>query len=266
MLSLTTPGPGVGGTPELSAEIAHDSNLRAAEIQQQKPDSYGFFASIPPPVQMSAALSEVKFALDDLHADGITLLTSYAGKYLGHEDFKPLWQELNARHAVVFIHPTSPAGWKAANDQLLAPLADFAWETTRCALDMILNDTVRSVPNCKIILSHAGGCLPWIWNRPAVLLQPFPTTKKTVEEMREDARSFWFDTALSGTSDVMTLLMSFARKERILYGSDYPYADNNSIAVFTEGLDKTEMSAEMRERIAWRNGVELFSRLKRLFD
>ena len=215
---------------------------------------------------MDAASKEVAFALDDLHADGITLLSSYDGKYLGHPNFAPLWRELNARTAVVFIHPTSPADWKPANDKLLAPLADFAWETTRCALDMILSDTLKLATDCKIVLSHAGGCLPWIWNRPAVLLQPFPGTTKSVDEMREEARSFWFDTALSGSPDVTELLMKFARKERILFGSDYPYADEKSIEVFTAALDGTQMSKEMRERIAWRNAIELFPKLKKDFE
>ena len=266
VLSLTSPGPGVAGTPEGAAEIANDANMVTAEIRDQHPQSYGFFASIPPPTHMDAALAEMAFAFDNLHADGITILSSYDGKYLGHSDFAPLWQELNARKAVVFIHPTSPAGWKAANDMLLAPVIDFAWETTRCALDMILSDTLKIAPNCKIILSHAGGCLPWIWNRPAVLLQPFPRMTKSVDEIREEARSFWFDTALSGSPDVMGLLMKFAKKDRILFGSDYPYADEKTIEVFTAALDGTDMSAEMREGIAWRNAVELFPKLQNDFQ
>lgn len=262
MLSLGNDGPDDAKNPETAVQSAREINLRAAEIQQKHSNSYGFLAQIPPLTQLNAAVAEVVFALESLHADGITLLSSYAGKYLGHADFQPLWKELNARDAVVFIHPTLPVGWKGANGQLLAPIADFAWETTRCALDMILSDTLRRAPNCKIILSHAGGCLPWIWERPAVLLQQFPTTTKSIDEIREEVRSFWYDTALSGNPDVIELLMNFAQKERILYGSDYPYADEKSIEVFTSGLDGMKMSAEMRERIEWRNAVELFPRLK----
>ena len=43
--------------------------------------------------------------MDVLKADGITLLTSYGGKYLGHPDFQEIWSEMNKRAAVNFIHP-----------------------------------------------------------------------------------------------------------------------------------------------------------------
>jgi predicted TIM-barrel fold metal-dependent hydrolase len=41
--------------------------------------------------------------------------------------------------------------------------------------------------------------------------------------MVQDAKSFYFDLALAGTHNVLVLLTRWAPKDRILYGSDFPY-------------------------------------------
>jgi predicted TIM-barrel fold metal-dependent hydrolase len=97
-----------------------------------------------------------------LKADGVTLFTRYGdgNYYLGHEKFKPIWDELDKRAAVVFIHPTHPVDITPVNKLLAQPIIDYPHETTRTAVDLIVSDTIRTHRNVKIILSHAGGTHP----------------------------------------------------------------------------------------------------------
>lgn len=55
------------------------------------------------------------------------------------------------------------------------PMFDYPHETGPMAMDLVVNDTLRTYPGYKIILSHAGGILPYPIHRPAamLLLPPF---------------------------------------------------------------------------------------------
>ena len=52
-----------------------------------------------------AALEEVAYALDDLHAVGFGLNTHNETIYLGNDCLNPIFEELNRRSALVFLHP-----------------------------------------------------------------------------------------------------------------------------------------------------------------
>lgn len=68
-----------------------------------------------------------------------------------------------------------------------------------------------------------------------------------MEESKDEASSFYFDTALSETSNVIKLLLGFAKPGHVLFGSDFPYADEGVGGEFTRRLDKTETDEEVRE-------------------
>src|SRR5690625_7920019 len=56
------------------------------------------------------SVAEVIRALDDLNVDGVVLLANNFGTYLGQDGQDDLWAALDARSAVVFIHPAQRPG------------------------------------------------------------------------------------------------------------------------------------------------------------
>ncbi|SMQ49385.1 unnamed protein product [Zymoseptoria tritici ST99CH_3D7] len=249
------------------ATVARKVNDYAAQLRSHAPSRFGFFAAVPTLHNPEAALAEITRSFDELKADGIVLLAKYGDKYLGHPSFAPIWKELNARSAVVFVHPGTTFRNTVINKYVDPAVADFPHETTQTALDMIMNDTVRTNSKCKIILSHAGGTLPYLIGRASSLIPFFaahiePPPKSAVE-ITEDFKLFYLDLALSSTPYVLDSLLRNFPKDRILYGSDYPFAPPPSTISLARALDSYEMDDETREMIYWRNACEIIPRLRR---
>jgi len=67
---------------------------------------FGFFVVVPM-TTTAASLTETAYALDVLKADGVVLITNYGDRYSAIRWFVPLFEELNRRLAVVYVHPNS---------------------------------------------------------------------------------------------------------------------------------------------------------------
>lgn len=275
-LSITAPGASIFPLGREQIRFCRRANEFAAEICSAQPTRYGFFANIPSLLDPVAAHAEIEYALDVLHADGVVLYTRYGrdNHYLGHPDFQATWDLLEARQAVVFVHPTHPKDTALVNPSLPQPMIDYPHETTRTAVDLITTGTVRAHPNVKIILSHAGGTLPYLAQRPAAML-PFVLQGQCEKldpaeisrRFMEDARSFYFDTALSSAASTLSLLKDFARPGHVLFGSDYPYAPTPAIRVMNQFLDEREcIDGDFVRSVSFGAAFGLFPRLKGLFD
>jgi predicted TIM-barrel fold metal-dependent hydrolase len=230
-LSLTAPGVGILPMSEQGA-FCRQVNEYAAKIRDEHPTRYGFFATVPSLEDPASTHRELLYALDTLGADGIILYTRYGSRnhYLGHPNFRSTWDLLDARGAVAFVHPNTPVDTTLVNPSLPQPMIDYPHETTRAAVDLIVSGTLSAHPNVKIILSHAGGTLPYLALRPAVMLPHMANAPaKSTEEFMEEARSFYFDTALSGSHLTLGLLKNFAKPDHVLFGSDFPYAPTPAI-------------------------------------
>ncbi|KAH1594735.1 hypothetical protein KXX34_001855 [Aspergillus fumigatus] len=266
ILSLTAPGALIAPTDVKRRALARKANEFAAARRDEDPDRWGFFAALPCLLDTEGALAEIRYALDILKADGVTLFTRYGSgnQYLGHPAFKPVWEELNSRNAVVFVHPTHACDTTAVNRFLPLPAIDYPHETTRAAMDMITTNTKRTYSSCKVILSHAGGSLPYLISRVSTVSKEAPATAgmfgKNAAEIKEDFRSFYFDLALSSSEAVLRMVLDLVPQDHILYGSDYPYAPSDVIVGFKQGLDDVPLDQDMREKIYYKNAEALFAR------
>jgi predicted TIM-barrel fold metal-dependent hydrolase len=234
VLSLSAPGVHFGDDAEGRA-LARSVNEFGAELVKDRPDRFGQFAAVPLP-DVDGAVAEAVYALDELHADGVVLLSNAHGRYLGEKEFEPLWAELDARSAVVFIHPTAPQ--LPMLDGLPSPLLDFPFDTTRTALQLVTSGVMGRYTRMKVILSHAGGFLPFAALRFTGAAQFVPGA--TPEGILADLRRFYFDTALSGTPYALPSLLAFAEPGHVLYGSDSPFAAEAWGVHFDAGLDGYE--------------------------
>ena len=264
ILSHTSPGPTVKTNPKEAAALARELNKFSAKVRDSDPKHYGFFASVPSLSDTELCLAEIRYALDELNADGVVFMTRYGSDnhYLGHADFIPIWQELNARRAVVFVHPTSAVGTTQVNKSLPLPMMDYPHESARTAMDLILSDRLRlHASDCSIILSHGGGTLPMVVSRVAGLAST-PFIQKSAEAIHEEIGWFYYDTAMCSAPEQLAALQAIAKPGHILFGSDFPNCPPEIIKRTTKQLDASEiLSLEYREGVENSSAKNLFPRL-----
>src|SRR6202021_4341407 len=91
------------------------------------------------------------------------------GVYLGDRRFDPLFEELQRRAAVVFIHPNASPDPAAHALGLPDSLIDFTADTTRAIAQMHYSNTFARTPDVDYIFSHAGGTVPSLAGRFAIV-------------------------------------------------------------------------------------------------
>jgi 6-methylsalicylate decarboxylase len=247
--------PGVHFGDDAAARLlARQVNEFAAELVRAHPGRFGFFAALPLP-DVDGSLAEIAHAFDELGADGVILLANSGGVYLGDPAFEPVMAELDRRGAVVFIHPTAPPGPQVPGVPPFS--ADFLLDTTRAALNLVRHGVVARLRNLRMILSHAGGFVPYAAHRMASLTEGAGGHVVTRENFLRDLRSFFFDTALSANADTLPSLLAFAGQDRVLYGSDWPYARGDNAQYFTAQLDAYPLAEELRAAINRDNALAL---------
>lgn len=249
------------GYPALAAAIERPlmrtCNEAAATIRSDHPGKFGHFASVPM-FDPAEALKEIDYAFGTLKADGVVVFSNYGGRYLGDASFGEIWAELNARKAVVFIHPTSP-GYELLG-QPPQSVVEFPVDTARAATSLMFSGTTRKYPDIRFVLSHAGGVLPFLAARISGGALFNPEVHAQVPDVMAEIRRFWFDTALSANPAALAALLAVADPGRITFGSDFPYAPDLAIRANVAGADKYPLDDPLRADLGRGNAARLLGR------
>ncbi|WP_428391015.1 amidohydrolase family protein [Lichenicoccus sp.] len=257
VLSLSMPGTHFGDDAEARV-LTRKINERLAGLVKRRPNRFGMFASVPLP-DIDGSLEAIREAYDDFSTDGVVLMASIRGTYIGDPAFDPVMAELDRRAAIIYIHPTPLAGPPAPGVHPI--LADVLLDTTRAAINMVLQGVPRRFPNLKIILAHGGGFLPYAAYRVATLANVIDQ-KTSDADVLDGLSSFYFDTGLASSSTSLPSLLKFARPGHILFGTDWPYCLDKTVTFFTGSLDNFgDLDLSGHSAINRQNAEALFSRL-----
>jgi predicted TIM-barrel fold metal-dependent hydrolase len=263
VVSLSTPGVHVGDHVR-AAVLARRCNEFGARLVQAKPDRFGCFACLPLPA-VDASLEELAYALDVLKLDGCVLFTNANGVYLGDAVLEPFFEELERRRAVVYVHPNPSPDAIAHSLGLPDNVIDFPTDTNRAVAQMHYTGRFARTPKVKYIFSHAGGSIPYLAARFAIIDEmgfiAGGGQRGTAADM---FRRMYWDTALSTSEPVLRMLRDVAGLNQVLYGTDFPYL-RSDIAVRSKQqvLQSSALDDLERRAILGGNASRLFPRLAR---
>jgi predicted TIM-barrel fold metal-dependent hydrolase len=221
ILSLTTPGVDFGNEAE-SRDLARACNEYAAGLMRTYPKRFGLFATMPLP-HIDATLEEIAYALDVLGADGVGLFTSYGNNWLGAPEFAPVFEELNRRRAIVYVHPDAAACCKNLVPFVTDATIEYGTDTTRTIANLIFSGASQRYPDVRMIFSHAGGTMPFLIERFS-LLQRYPHIAPNVPNgALAELRRFNYDIAQAANPVALGALTQIVPVSQVLFGTDVPY-------------------------------------------
>ncbi len=241
---------------EKGRTLARKNNEYGAQMVKDYPGRFGHFAALPLP-DADGSLKEIAYALDTLKADGIALWTSYMDKWLGDPSFFPVYEELNRRSTVVFVHPARASCCRNLPGQ--SGIIEYDIDTARAIDSLLWNGATSKFPNIRFIFSHSGGAFPVLAAR---IVDDYPKNRadKIPNGVEYEIKKLYFDTAHAGWAPALDSLKDIVPVSQILYGSDAPirvYELTDNGLVEYAGFSENDWKAINRG-----NAERLFPRMK----
>src|SRR4051812_28577002 len=160
ILSMTQNGELLYNGTEKGRAAVRAGNDYGATLMQQYPKKFGLMGGIPLP-DIEGSLREVEYAYDTLKVDAIGIYTNdNHGRWPGDPYFEPLWQELNRRSAIVYMHPLAPTCCSNLKYGPAASMLEFDFDIGRAVASIIVNGVMFRYPNITFITVHSGGTGP----------------------------------------------------------------------------------------------------------
>lgn len=233
MLSVSDPGVEFVDD-ERAPALARECNDYAAGVVHEHPGRFGAFAVLSVSDAEQARAETVR-ALDDLHLDGVGLLSSYGGRYPGDPALEPLLSELNRRRAWVMVHPASIAAELKPDLSVPGFIAEYPFETTRAFMSLLFNGAFERFPNIRWHFAHGGGTLPMLRARLSatsaaakefgpLLGMPAGSALLGAESAHRALGASFYDTALIADPPALQAVAGIADAGHFLFGSDWPFA------------------------------------------
>ena len=163
ILSISAPGVWFGDNAAARIE-ARECNEYGAQLARDHPGRFGLFASLPLP-DVEGALREIDYSFGALKADGVVMMTNVNDQWLGDAAFAPVFNELNRRKAIVYVHPTVATCCRNLVPDVPGSMIEFGTDTTRTIASLLFSGTSARCPNIRFLFSHAGGTMPYITER-----------------------------------------------------------------------------------------------------
>ncbi|HUB94709.1 MAG TPA: amidohydrolase family protein [Stellaceae bacterium] len=259
IVSISTPGIWWDDGNAAARMRARICNEYGAKMAQDHPGRFGMFAAIPLP-DIKGSLREIAYAYDALKLEGIGLLTSYKGHLLGDKAYEPVFEELNRRKSVVFVHPTMSCCGNVFPGISSASI-EFPTDTARAITSLAASGTMARFPDVTFIFSHGGGVLPSVLQRFGSIdgnLTPEERAQRLPKGLGYELKRHYYDVASVGAAPVaMAAVLKAWPITQLTYGSDTPFGSATAIAtgITKEGLSDADLAAIQRG-----NAARLFPR------
>ncbi len=245
----------------IAQDIAKIVNDDLAMVVSTHPGKLDFLATVHPFEPGFA--QEIDRSLTKLGAKGLTLTSSYAGRWLDAPTLDPFWAYVQSRAVAVFLHPTIGPTWLPDNDSYrMREMVYRPFDVVATVTRLVCSGVFDRYPQLKVVIPFTGAGVMDLLGRldyfhrmglisapgkHAVTCQRLPSTYMGTNVYTELGMSF----SPTTTQQAIQVFGS----DHVLFGTDTPVAPTEEQLTIVKQLD---LSPSVREQILWKNSNELF--------
>ena len=191
------------------------------------------------------AIAEVDRCVNQLGFRGFQLFSNLANLDPGR--VRPVLNHIARVGAPVHLHPTLPAHTGVTGASMMLAFA-FPVDSALNIIRLIGTGLFDEAPDLALIVSHAGGVLPYLMGRLDVYTGTSQLTFRSTTLARpfgECLRGLYVDTVCYHAAALECCYATMGAS-RMLYGTDHPFGQPDQVA---ELIDALSCSADERELI-----------------
>ena len=265
---LSTVTPGVQNLPNDDA-VSYARKLNtwvAQEVVGSWPERFRAFATIPLS-QPNAAADELERSVLEYDFVGCMTYGPIHGKFLDHEDFRPVLERAQALRVPIYIHPNWPSSkvtefyYENLGDDLVSRILGgpgYGWhqEVALQCLRLIVSGVFDRFPELQVVVGHMGEGLPFYYWRVGEDLDRIvgQRLQKSVQQYFHD--NLWITTSAFFRDELLNLAISTMGEDRIMFSIDYPMANAKAGADWFRAVD---LPFETMQKIGHLNAARLLN-------
>lgn len=268
---LSAHTPGVQNVPgQEGIDFAYRLNKMIADGPMATyPGRYQAYATLPLQ-DPEASADELERAVREDGFVGAMTNGFIGNRFLDHPDFEPLLARAEALDVPIYLHPgfppedvfniyynTTRPGYDQEFQNYIFSGSGYGWHQeviTQC-LRLIITGAFDRFPNLQMIIGHMGEGLPFFYER--IVEDMSESTEdslyKPIGQYFSD--NFWYTTSAFPQDELLHLLLKYISVDRVMFGTDYPFADMKQQ---TDWFRAVDLPREAKEKIAFRNAERLF--------
>ncbi|MEM2921764.1 MAG: amidohydrolase family protein [Candidatus Bathyarchaeia archaeon] len=247
------------GLDNLEKEDAHNLTREVNDEFAALQDKYrrNFLAVGTVPLQYpDIAIEELRRIKNELGMPGVEIFSNVAGRPLDSPEFLPFFAEAEKLRMPILLHPTLPLMAEFTSSYGLTGVVGYLFDTTLAILRIIFSGILEKHPKLKIILPHLGSTIPYLIGRIDHQFSINPDCRQKISKPpSEYFKLVYVDTAQSLNRPSLECAYRVIGPKRIMFGTDYPFADLSKSIKSIADLDIPE---EEKHEIFEKNAVEMF--------
>lgn len=268
---LSAHTPGVQNVPgQEGVDFAYRLNKMIADGPMATyPGRYQAYATLPLQ-DPEASADELERAVREDGFVGAMTNGFIGNRFLDHPDFEPLLARAEALDVPIYLHPgfppedvfniyynTTRPGYDQEFQNYILSGSGYGWHQeviTQC-LRLIITGAFDRFPNLQMIIGHMGEGLPFFYERIVEDMSESTedSLNKPIGQYFSD--NFWYTTSAFPQDELLHLLLKYISVDRVMFGTDYPFADMKQQ---TDWFRAVDLPREDKEKIAFRNAERLF--------